>query len=67
MAFFGHVSRGFTRLFCGYTKSFRTHRDGRRIRSRRAQTAHDRGDEAQSSAKRTEENVYKGFSIPEYR
>ncbi|MBZ3655640.1 hypothetical protein JS565_05685 [Salmonella enterica subsp. enterica serovar Senftenberg] len=25
------------------------------------------GDDAQSSAKRTEENVYKGFSIPEYR
>ncbi|EHC56115.1 hypothetical protein LTSEHVI_0615, partial [Salmonella enterica subsp. enterica serovar Hvittingfoss str. A4-620] len=24
MAFFGQVSRGFTRLFCGYTKSFRT-------------------------------------------
>ncbi|EDR7888044.1 hypothetical protein GK41_001124 [Salmonella enterica subsp. enterica] len=34
---------------------------------RQRTTAHDRGDDAQSSAKRTEENVYKGFSIPEYR
>ncbi|EAA7241943.1 hypothetical protein BVD23_02895 [Salmonella enterica] len=67
MAFFGQVSRGLTRLFCGYTKSFRTHRDGRRIRSRRTWAAYDRGDDAQSSAKRTEELVYKGFSIPEYR
>ncbi|ECU0901322.1 hypothetical protein DMH99_11060 [Salmonella enterica] len=67
MAFFGQVSRGLTRLFCGYTKSFRTHRDGSRIRSRRAQTARDRDDDAPSSAKRTEEDVYKGFRIPEYR